>query len=118
MTVSIPLEIQRLTGLDDRTTTRLRTFEREWRCGTQFIFTLLHAGHRADLVGVALTEVLGTYQRMCREGISDFVRLRVVLGHVLQTLGTGAGTPSAEQIGQWCRSANVPDSIRECLIHG
>lgn len=46
MTVSIPLEIQRLTGLDEASTTRLRTFDLEWRCGTQFIFKMLEAGHK------------------------------------------------------------------------
>lgn len=118
MTVSIPLEIQRLTGLDDASTTRLRTFDLEWRCGTQFIFKMLEAGHKPDVIGLALIDVLASYQRMCREGISDFIRLRVVLGHILKILATSGNAPEPDAVVVWCESTNVPHPIREFLING
>lgn len=118
MTVSIPLEIQRLTGLDEASTTRLRTFDLEWRCGTQFIFKMLEAGHKPDVVGLALNDVLAAYQRMCREGISDFIRLRVVLGHILQILTSNDNAPSQDDVVLWCETTNVPQPIREYLING
>ncbi|TXG98837.1 MAG: hypothetical protein E6R08_03630 [Nevskiaceae bacterium] len=118
MTVSIPLEIQRLTGLDDASTTRLRTFDLEWRCGTQFIFKMLEAGHKPDVIGAALIDVLEAYQRMCREGISDFIRLRVVLGHILQILTKSGNAPAVDDVSHWCETTNVPQPIREFLING
>lgn len=118
MTVSIPLEIQRLTGLDEASTTRLRTFDLEWRCGTQFIFKMLEAGHKPEVIGPALIDVLVAYQRMCREGISDFVRLRVVLGHILQILTSNGNGPAPDDVVMWCETTNVPLPIRECLING
>lgn len=118
MTVSIPLEIQRLTGLDEASTTRLRTFDLEWRCGTQFIFKMLEAGHKPEVVGAALIDVLVSYQRMCREGVSDFIRLRVVLGHILQILTSFGNAPTADDVVRWCEITNVPPPIREFLING
>jgi len=118
MTVSIPLEIQRRTGLDAASTTRLRTFDLEWRCGTQFVFKLLEGGHAPEAIGTALMEVLLTYQRLCREGVSDFIRLRVVLEHVLRGLALHGEAPLAERVRLWCEAANVPAPIREVLVHG
>lgn len=118
MSVSIPLEIQKLTGLDEVSTNRLRTFELEWRCGTRFIFKLLEAGHNPEVLGAALTDVLASYQRMCREGISDFIRLRVVLGHILKILITSGSGPAPDDVATWCEVTNVPEPIREYLING
>ncbi|MNR69498.1 hypothetical protein D3C85_1947950 [compost metagenome] len=55
---------------------------------------------------------------MCREGISDFIRLRVVLGHILQILTSYGNAPAPDDVVLWCETTNVPQPIREFLING
>ncbi|HHG4593420.1 TPA: hypothetical protein ACPWFJ_003586 [Pseudomonas aeruginosa] len=118
MSVSTPLEIQRRTKLDAESTKLLRTFDLEWRCGTRLIHMILEAGFPPQVVGQALVEVLVSYQKMCRDRTSDFIRLREVLGHVLAQLRTVSDLPSADQVRSWCDAANVPPLVREYLAHG
>ncbi|MCC9289605.1 hypothetical protein [Pseudomonas aeruginosa] len=118
MTVTIPLVIQRLTALDEASTTGLRTFELEWRCGTQFIYKMLEAGHKPEVIGAALIDVQVAYQPMCREGISDIIRLGVVLGHMLQIVTSYGNAPARDDVVLWCETTNVPQPMREFLING
>lgn len=118
MSVSTPLEIQRRTKLDAESTKLLRTFDLEWRCGTRLIHMILEAGYPPQVVGQALVEVLVSYQKMCRERTSDFIRLREVLGHVLAQLRITNDQPTSEQVRSWCEAANVPPLVREHLVHG
>ncbi|WP_137887484.1 hypothetical protein [Pseudomonas sp. 2FE] len=118
MSISIPLQIQRMTGLEAPAMTCLRKFDLEWRCGTHFIYLMLLAGHKPELIAAALNDALASYQRMCRDGVNDFIRLRLVLGHVVKILTTSGDAPSTDNIEAWCESTNVPQLLREHLING
>lgn len=118
MTATVPLEIQRMTKIDAASANRLRTFDLEWRCGSQFILEALKAGCQPEVIGAALRDCLASYQRMCLDGISDYIRLRMVLSHVIKILGASGNPPAPNQILAWCEATRVPEPIREYLING
>ncbi|GAB3472831.1 hypothetical protein [Azotobacter salinestris] len=94
MSTSIARDIQRLAGLDEPSTTLLRSFDLEWRCGSRFIKTLLLAGYNPPIVGTALTEALPRYRRMCQLGIADYERLKFVLGHLYRRSSRSTSAPA------------------------
>lgn len=120
MSTSIARDIQRLAGLDEPSTTLLRSFDLEWRCGSRFIKTLLLAGYNPPIVGTALTEALPRYRRMCQLGVADYERLKFVLGHLYRALEQVDQRPGAELTTRWGRHAYVPPEVTEYLIqtHG
>lgn len=118
MSISIPLQIGRMTDIDRDTLRLLRNFDIEWRCGSRLIYMMLSEGLPAAPIAGALTRVMVTYQQMCRDGVCDFNRLRAVLGEVLAALRENQSAPSEQQLLQWCAKANVPQTVREYLTHG
>lgn len=116
MSTSIARDIQRLAGLDEPATTLLRTFDLEWRCGTRFIKTLLLAGYNPPAIGTALTEALQRYQRMCRQGVADYERLKSVLGQLYLALERADQLPDNELTVRWGLHAYVPSEVTEYLI--
>jgi len=118
MSISIPLQIGRMTSIDKNTLQLLRNFDIEWRCGSHLIYTMLNQGLPADVIGSALGRVLLTYQQMCRAGTADFLRLSTVLGEVMKALRDNEVTVEEQQFIEWCTKVNVPVEVREQLIHG
>lgn len=116
MSTSIARDIQRLAGLDEPSTTLLRSFDLEWRCGTRFIKTLLLAGYNPPTIGTALTEALQRYQRMCQQGVADYERLKFVLGHLYRALERADQRPGDDLTARWGRHAYVPSEVTEYLI--
>ena len=118
MSISVPLQIGRLTCIDKQSMNLLRNFDIEWRCGSHLIYTMLKQGLPADVIGAALARVLVTYQQMCRAGTADFLRLSTVLGAVMKALRESEVDLDDDQLIEWCIKVNVPEEIREQLIHG
>lgn len=118
MSVPITREIKLIMNLDDQTASLLRTLDLEWGCACRFLKRVVDAGYDTTTIGAALTDVLPSYKRMCREGVSDYDRLQSVLDHVFQILKRTGNAPTPEQTATWCKEALIPAEVSERLIHG
>lgn len=118
MSVPITREIKLIMNLDDQTANLLRTLDLEWGCACRFLKLIVNAGYDTAMIGAALTDVLPSYKRMCRDGVSDFDRLQSVLDHIYQTLKRNGTAPTSEQTAAWCEKSLIPTEVSERLIHG
>lgn len=117
MSVSIPLQIIRMSGMAQEYSNQLRSLDIEWRCSTHLIHTMLANGLPADVIGNALKDALQSYQQLRRQGANDYIRLRVVLSHIFNALRLSGNLPEPQVLDAWCVKNNVPAPIREYLIN-
>lgn len=118
MPIPITSEIKANIQLDEDTARILRTLDLEWSCACRLFKRVLDAGYDKQAVATALTVVLPSYKRMCREGVSEHQRLQSVLDHVYQSMKRTGSAPSPAETEQWCKEALIPDEIAQRLIHG
>ncbi|SIR00497.1 hypothetical protein [Aquipseudomonas alcaligenes] len=118
MPIPITSEIKAKIKLDDTTARLLRTLDLEWGCACRLLKRMLDAGFDTGTIASALQVVLPSYQRMCRERVSEHERLQTVLGHVYQSLKRTGNAPTPEQTALWCKESFIPSEVAERLIHG
>jgi len=118
MPIPITSEIKAKIKLDDTTARLLRTLDLEWGCACRLIKRMIDAGFDKSTIGCALQVVLPSYQKMCRERVSEYDRLQSVLDHIYQSLKRTGNAPSPEQTALWCKESFIPEEVAARLIHG
>lgn len=106
--MSVPLKIQRITGLETEALSNLRVFSVSWSNAARLLMKVIKYTENPEAMRMPLETALERYMLARSQGLTDLQRMGNLLIEMFNAACAASPDMNAELFAQWCDEKRIP----------